>query len=246
MVQSLRRAFEILGTIAAAPAGVSEIARRLDLPKTTAARLLNSLREIGAVEVNGDSRYVLGPMMRGLAASSGTDHVTVLAQPYLNHLARTYREAACLSLAEGRFSRYVAHVAPDRDVKVRDWTGELLPAYSVSPGLAHLAYCTEAEIDDVISAGLDPLTEHTVTEEADLRARLAQAREDGFVWAAEESFEGLAAVAAPVIVDGVPVASLSIYGPTFRFPGSADPTELGEDVRRVADELAKSVERSNR
>ena len=68
-VQSIERAFAVLGALADGPIGVTEVADRADLPKSTAARLLASLAREGVVEqVPGDSRYRLGPRLVTLAA----------------------------------------------------------------------------------------------------------------------------------------------------------------------------------
>ena len=49
-VQSIERAFAVLGALADGPIGVTEVADRVDLPKSTAARLLASLAREGVVE----------------------------------------------------------------------------------------------------------------------------------------------------------------------------------------------------
>ena len=55
-VQSIERAFAVLGALADGPIGVTEVAERADLPKSTAARLLASLAREGVVEqVPGDT-----------------------------------------------------------------------------------------------------------------------------------------------------------------------------------------------
>ena len=49
-VQSIRRAFSVLGALADGPLGVTEVAARSHIPKSTAARLLSALAAEGAVE----------------------------------------------------------------------------------------------------------------------------------------------------------------------------------------------------
>ena len=49
-VQSIERAFAVLGALADGPVGVTEVAERVELPKSTVARLLGSLAREGAVE----------------------------------------------------------------------------------------------------------------------------------------------------------------------------------------------------
>ena len=62
-VQSIERAFAVLGTLANGPIGVTQVAERADLPKSTAARMLASLvREVvAALHVHGPSYRVPTP-----------------------------------------------------------------------------------------------------------------------------------------------------------------------------------------
>ena len=49
-VQSIDRAFAVLRALIAGSAGVTDIAERIGLPKSTVSRLLSTLEELGAVE----------------------------------------------------------------------------------------------------------------------------------------------------------------------------------------------------
>ena len=88
-VQSIERAFAVLGALADGPIGVTEVADRADLPKSTAARLLASLAREGVVEqVPGDTRYRLGPRLVTLAARiRPARSLAALARPSLAELA---------------------------------------------------------------------------------------------------------------------------------------------------------------
>ena len=63
-VRSVTRAFDVLKAVAARPLGVTEIASRTRLPKSTVARLLATLEAAGAVAQEPDARYGLGPAIR--------------------------------------------------------------------------------------------------------------------------------------------------------------------------------------
>ena len=74
-VQSIERAFAVLAALTDGPVGVTDVAERADLPKSTAARMLASLAREGAVEqVPGDTRYRLGPRIEALASGLGSAH----------------------------------------------------------------------------------------------------------------------------------------------------------------------------
>src|SRR4051794_41978878 len=70
-VQSIERAFAVLGALADGPSGVTDVADRVSLPKSTVARLLGSLAREGAVEqVPGETRYRLGTRIATLAGGA--------------------------------------------------------------------------------------------------------------------------------------------------------------------------------
>ena len=105
-VPSIERAFAVLGALADGPIGVTEVADRADLPKSTAARLLASLAREGVVEqVPGDSRYRLGPRLVTLAARIRPARtLAALARPSLEALAGSAGEAAGLPMAREGFA----------------------------------------------------------------------------------------------------------------------------------------------
>src|SRR5919108_1011018 len=84
-VQSIERAFAVLGALADGPVGVTEVSDRVGLPKSTVARLLGSLVREGAVEqLPGDARYRLGGRLVTLAASIvPTRSLIAIARPHL-------------------------------------------------------------------------------------------------------------------------------------------------------------------
>src|SRR3972149_481006 len=82
-VQSIERAFAVRGALADGPVGVTDVAGRVGLPKSTAARMLASLEREGAVEqVPGETRYRLGPRIVALAAGlRDTRGLVAIARP---------------------------------------------------------------------------------------------------------------------------------------------------------------------
>ena len=99
-VQSIERAFSVLATLADGPLGVTEVAERARLPKSTAARLLASLSREDVVEQQpGSTRYRLGPRLLSLAAGlRPTRGLIATAHPFLVELALRTGEAAGLSV----------------------------------------------------------------------------------------------------------------------------------------------------
>jgi IclR family acetate operon transcriptional repressor len=246
-VQSIERAFAVLGALTDGPVGVTEVAERVELPKSTVARLLGSLVREGVVEqVPGDTRYRLGARIVTLAAGVvPLRSMVALARPVLVELASALGEAAGLSVPDGFAVHYVDQVDTAQQVQIRDWTGTRAPMHAVSSGLVLLALLPPSTLDAFLARPLERFTDRTVTEPAAIRSRLADVRRDGYAWVHEEFAEGLNSVAAPIEDrTGVVVAAVHMHGPSYRFPGAKDEAEIAATVVDAAHANAGRLRRS--
>ena len=220
-VQSIERAFAVLGALGDGPIGVTEVAERVDLPKSTAARMLASLAREGAVEqVSGDTRYRLGARIVSLAAGVVlTRSIVALAHPVLVELASAVGEAAGLSVADGFVVHYVDQVDTTHQVLVRDWTGTRLPMHAVSSGQVFLAHMAPSAVDRFLADPLERFTPRTLVDPAVLRDRFRRIELDGYAWVGDEFSEGINSVAAPIAdAAGDVSAAVHVHGPSYRFP----------------------------
>ena len=220
MVQSLERAFAILDEVAHRPAGVTAIAERVRLPKSTVARLLATLEDVNAVERFEGSRWRIGPGVEALTAAVSPQRSLIsIARPFLADLVGDLGEDAGLGLPDGNEILYVDQVESDNPVQVRDWTGTRAPLHAVPSGLVLLAEWPDEALDAYLRGDLAALTRRTVTDPDELRARLADVRERGYAWGLEEFAEGIDSVAAPVRdTRGKAIAAIHVHGPSYRFP----------------------------
>ncbi len=246
-VQSITRAFAVLGALTDGPAGVTQVADRVGLPKSTTARLLASLAGEGAVEqVPGETRYRLGPRVVALGAAVSADgSLVVVARPVLTQLAQELGEAAGVSVPDGADVHYVDQVDSANPVQVRDWTGTRAPMHAVSSGQVFLAHLPPAELDRYLDGPLEALTPHSLTEPAALRERVRQVRADGYAWVRDEFAEGISSVAAPVVeTSGELVAAIHVHGPSYRFPADGREEEIGRRVVAAAAAVSRGLRRA--
>jgi IclR family transcriptional regulator, acetate operon repressor len=240
-VQSIDRAFAVLDALAGGPLGVTEVATRTGLPKSTAARLLTTLVGLDAVEqVPGGTDYRLGPRSRALSTGIGSVRSLVdLARPSLVELAAAVGEAVGLSVPEGSVVHYIDQVDSPHPVAVRDWTGTRLPMHPVSSGRVFLAAMAPAELDRILAEPLERFTLATVTDPGELRAILRNVVRDGISWTADEYAEGITSVAAPVPdASGEVVVALHVHGPSYRFPNGQPQARIEAALRDAASRLA--------
>lgn len=247
-VQSIQRAFAVLSALADGPIGVTEVADRVGLPKSTAARMLASLTREGAVEqVPGDTRYRLGGRIVSLAAGVLPPRSLVaIARPILVELASAAGEAAGLAVPDGASVHYIDQVDTAHQVQVRDWTGTRAPMHAVSSGQVFLAHLGEPALERYLALPRVAFTARTLTDSAALRDRLRRVQLDGFAWVREEFAEGLNSVAAPVAgADGEIVAAVHLHGPSYRFPERGREAEIAAFVVGAAARLSARLRRES-
>jgi DNA-binding IclR family transcriptional regulator len=238
-VQSIERAFAVLDALTEGPIGVTQVAARVGLPKSTAARMLASLaREEMVEQLPGETRWRLGPRVGTLAAAvTSTRSLVEIVHPVLAELAAATGEAAGLSVPDGDAVHYVDQVDTQHAVSVRDWTGTRLPLHAVSSGLVFLAHRRPGEVDRYLAGELERFTPRTVIDPAAVRDRLHRIQVDGHAWTRDEYAEGISSVAAPVVdPDGVIVGAVHVHGPSYRFPAQ-DPAVVTRDVVAAAGRL---------
>ena len=236
-VQSIRRAFAVLGALADGPLGVTDVAVRSHIPKSTAARMLAALAAEGAVEqVPGETRYRLGQHLVALASGLGDARgLVATARPVLIDLARDLGEAAGLSVRDGWTVHYVDQIDSPNPVQVRDWTGTRIPLHAVSSGQVFLAQLPAPMLARYLAEPLEQFTPNTLTDAGSLLERLRDVRRDGHAWVRDEFALGITSVAAPVAdARGELVAAVHVHGPTYRFPPVGAEEPIAASVRAAA------------
>ncbi len=236
-VQSIRRAFAVLDALADGPVGVTDVAAVTRLPKSTVARLLDTMQAEGVVQqIAGDARYRLGPRIATLAGGlQETRGLVATARPTLVELAARTGEATGLSVPDGSLVHYVDQVDSPNPVQVRDWTGSRIPMHAVSSGQVFLAFMAAPALVRLLAEPRERFTSQTITEAGQLLDRLRHVRQDGYAWVREEFSDGISSVAAPVAsADGEVIAAIHVHGPSYRFPAPGSEAKVAAAVVAAA------------
>lgn len=241
-VQSVERAFSILRALAFAPAGVSEIADLVSLPKSTVARLLATLEQTGAVDrVDQSTHYRLGRDLIALTGSGNAATTMAIAiKPYLTQLAESLGEAAGFCVPEGYAMHFLVQVESPQPVQVRDYSGLAVPMHIGPAGLCVMAQWPLDDVQRYLARPLEAYTANTVVDPPAVLKRLEEVRRRGYAVVHEEFAEGLSSVAAPVRGEGDHIiGAINIHGPSFRFPGGVGVEKVGTLVRKTADRFSR-------
>ena len=237
-VRSVDRAASLLLALGESQgqAGVTELARRLGLHKSTVSRLLATLQRRGLVEQDEESgKYRLGLVVIRLAErAERTLDLRGLALPELERLARLTHETAGLGVLDGEQVLFVAQADGPSLIAVGDWTGRTSSLHANASGKVLLASMAEREVLRIVRRGLTRYTDRTVTDLEPLLEELARARRRGYATAVSELEQGLNGVAAPVHdARGRVIAAVEIWGPAFRLNPRRLP-ELAAQAREAA------------
>ena len=217
-------------------AGVTELARRLGLHKSTASRLLATLQKRGLVEQDDETgKYRLGLVVIRLAErAERTLDLRGIATPELERLARLTHETTGLGILDGDSLLTVAQVDGPNLIAVGDWTGRSTPLHCVASGKVLLSSLAEREVLRIVRRGLVSHTERTIVALEPLLEELARIRRRGYATAIGEYELGLNAVSAPVHdARGNVIAAVDIWGPAFRLTPRRVP-ELAAQAREAA------------
>lgn len=221
-IRSVRRALSILEVLfkETEPLSLSELHRKLQLSKTTVARLLNTLENLGYVERDSNSqKYSLG--MKLLYLGSAVNRrlkIKKMAEPVLKKIHNECEETVFLNILYQDKRLCVECLQSTKDVRVIAYIGQDAPLYCGASGRAILAYFNEEELERYLAkTKLKKIGPNTIIDKNVLIKELKRVRECGYAISVGEQIAGGLSVSAPVKnKNGKVVASLSIVTPDNR------------------------------
>lgn len=224
-MQSVDRAVQILNLLSIhSSLGVSEIARKLDVHRSTAFRLLATLEGHNYVEQEakrGTYRLGFGVLRLSAQVAARTD-LARAAQLVCDEISSEFNETSNVAILDDLAAVNITQSTSTRSISVtQQYVGRRTPLHATSTGKILLAHQPEefiAELGDPLQA----YTPATITRQDVLVDHLRQVHARGWATAIEEWEVEMNAVAVPVYgVTGSVAAALSLTAPSFRLPGDA-------------------------
>ncbi|WP_030560252.1 IclR family transcriptional regulator [Streptomyces aureocirculatus] len=243
-IQSLERAAAMLRLLAGGERrlGLSDIASSLGLAKGTAHGILRTLQQEGFVEQDAASgRYQLGAELLRLGNSYLDVHeLRARALVWTDDLARSSGESVYLGVLHQQGVLIVHHVfRPDDSRQVLE-VGAMQPLHSTALGKVLAAYDPVAH-SEVMEGERQSFTAHTVTEAESFEGVLDLTRARGYAADTEETWEGIASVAAPIHDRRrMPVGAVGITGAVERVSPEG---ELRSELIAAVRDCARAVSR---
>jgi len=245
-IQSLERGLRILDALAEADSDpmrrgrgvpLAALAAELDVHKTTALRLVQTLVASGYAAPADGHGYALGPAMRREAnLTIGTQRLRRAARPFLEQLVDLTGECAHAALADGGRALVIDDVETDNPLRVVATSGRHVSLHCTSAGKCLLAWGMAEP-----PASLPRRTERTITTQTALRAHLETIRAAGYAFDDEENDIHTRCISAPVFgPGGAPIGCIGIDAPSVRLTIERVP-EAAAHVVDVARRLSMAL-----
>ena len=199
--------------------GISRLATRLGLAKSTVHRLATTLIDAGVLEQNPETgKYRLGLLVFELGSLVRRKiDVYNEAKPWLFALRDQTGETVHLAVLGRQGLVYINFIESQKAIRMSTGLGQRKPLHCTAEGKALLAFQPAEVIERAIAAGLDRLTPKTITDATALRDELAVIRARGYATDDEECEPGMRCIAAPVRDDsGHVTAAVGVAGPVQR------------------------------
>ncbi|AEW96227.1 MULTISPECIES: IclR family transcriptional regulator [Streptomycetaceae] len=241
MSQTVDRALSILPLLAEGPANLEQVATRLDVHKSTALRLLRTLREHGMVYRQRDQRYRLGARLFALAQQAmETIDIREIAHPHLAALGERCGHTVHLAVREDGEVIYVDKVESRYPVRMYSRIGKPVALTVAACAKVLLADLPDAE-RRALAERLDypSYTARSTPNAAAFLAELATVREQGWASDLGGHEESINCVGAPIRgTDGRVVAAVSLSAPNVVVPA--------EELLRLRPLLLRTAEAVSR
>jgi DNA-binding IclR family transcriptional regulator len=245
--RAAKRALELIEHVAAAaePVGLSELARQVGLPKSSAHALARTLDDEGFLERDDKGAYRLGPRLLRLLLQLGHRfELPAVARPIMQDLVEELQETAILGVRQDASVLYVEQIEAPQYIRYAAPMGEPRPLYASSIGKVHLAAMPIEEARALLRrAKIERLTSHTKVSVSAIMSELSKVRMQGYALNLEETVAGVAAIAVPVFAGGDsrrPVlAGLSIAGPADRLRDRLE--QLPDRLKLAAQAIGETV-----
>jgi DNA-binding IclR family transcriptional regulator len=245
MINSVLKAIRIMQLFSAAEPALTlaEISSRLDMPKSTAHNLLNTLLSEGFIEKVGKDSYALGTAIIPLTQNIRVNvDLRDRAAPLLRQLADECRESVYLTVLDADCALYIYAVESSKRLLARTAVGDRAPLHCTSVGKAILAFLPQTEVDRLLQQEpLTAFTPQTITDVDELRDELARTRERGYAIDREEHERSTFCLGAPILDSRANViGACSISGAD---PGLVNERmdDLSVRVMQTAEEISRRM-----
>lgn len=246
IIASLQRALDILSLFEpqSPELGITDIAKSLNLHKSTASGLVYTLQRNGYLSQNPENRrYHLGlQLVERAGVLLDQIEIRKIAMPELEHLRDWCSESVNLAILEENQIIYIERLLTDKSLGFRNHIGKRAWPHSTALGKAILSHLPPREALAVLqSYQLESMTPNTITDIDLLMQEFEDFARQGYATEREENEIGGLCISAPIHnYSARPVAALSVSFPLSRLDETMIST-YGAEVKSVAQQVSQKL-----
>ncbi|MGD0657691.1 MAG: IclR family transcriptional regulator [Syntrophorhabdales bacterium] len=220
---------------------LSELARRLDMPKSSIYRVLKTLARMDYLRYEEHSKhYYLGVrvLSLGFAVLAGME-LREIARPYMEMLSRECNKTVNLTVLDGMEMVYVERISV-RSIRAYNISvGSRIRPWNSAAGKALLAYLEPSKVSEMIAKakkeGVFP------GDEKKFLNALEDVRNNGFAASNQEERAGIVAVAAPVFSSKGVAGAINLVAEPEEVPIDVLKTEYAPKLMKVGSQLSEAL-----
>lgn len=218
---SIIRVLEIIEAVAGAaePLTPSALADKLDIPKPSAHRLVQTLEKEGFLQFGLKGGLLPGDRLHATAVNIlGSGRHKALRQAILRQLSDEIGETCGLSVPDGLDMLYFDRVQTNWPLQINLPIGSQTPLWCTASGKLYLASLANDQLERILPRlPVRQMARNTVTDLSALRDDLVRIREEDLATDSEEFIDGMVACAVPVRdARGELTACLFTHAPVIR------------------------------
>ncbi len=199
--EALARGLEIITAFSpdCAAMTLSDVARKVGLPRATVRRSLLTLQQLGYAEEDARMFRLTPRVLRLASAYLGASVASTILQPVCEMLSAEQGETFSVAVLDGEEAVMIAYATPRRMYMEANGIGLRLPAYCSAVGRVLLAGLPRARQEAFLDRlNPRPATPRSVTSKPALRRILTTVEKDGYAIAEEEAEIGFCSISVPV------------------------------------------------
>lgn len=216
-------------------AGVSEVSKYLETPKSTVHDHLRTLEQLELV-VNEDGVYKTGTRFLEFGGYARQQmKVFEVAKPEVKKLAQQTGEHSNLMVEEHGRGIFLYKAEGTDAVQLDTYSGYRVHLQTTALGKTILAHMPEERATTILEHhGCPKVTGRTITDIDELWEEFETIREQGYARDVEERVRGMHCVAAPILRNDEVLGAVSVSGPKSRMQGKRFEEEIPRQVLRTA------------
>ena len=222
---------------------LDEIARQVQLSKTSVFRLLRTLEVAQYVVTSGWGKYSLAPGVQAIVSTQWLARLVRTATPRLHDLTRDLHETASMAALFDNRIEVIAVIESPHTVRMSNVVGHILPPNASSMGKAITAFQTEERREKLLrSHGIYQFTDHTVADECELGREWERVRLEKFAVDREESVYDGVCFAVPIFGEaGAVNAAISLSLPKSRLRNAEHEAVVVKALTTAATQIAADL-----